>query len=187
MAQPKVNSDSQKELNKAQEQFDAFDKSVKEMTLDKMSLAPERPQEEQTKMSGREQKAYDAPYIKPVRSINSKERFNEAYREEHKRAWEYVKVICENFEIIGEQIEMWTKKFAGDAADFWKIPVNKPIYVPRLVAKQIAACKYHRITMEEKVTNQEGGVTFHGSLAVDHTKNRLDCRIVNEGFVSMAS
>jgi hypothetical protein len=184
MTRPKVNSDSQKELDRAQEQFDAFDASVKAMTNDRMNMAPAEEREQQTQMSTREAKKYDAPYIKPLRSINSKEQFNEKYREDWRKDWEYVKCIAENNEIIGESIEMWTKKYAGDPAHQWKVPVNTPVYIPRLVAKQISNCKYHRLRMEDRQTEAGSGMSYYGSITVDSVKNRLDCRQVNEGFTT---
>lgn len=187
MSRPKVNSDSQKELDRADEHFQSFDTEVKQMTLDQMNRAPLMENEQQTRMSNREMNRADAPYIKPLRQINSKEPFNEKYRAEYEKAKEYVKVVAENNEIIGEQIELWTKKFPGQAAEFWKIPVNKPIYVPRYVAHQLQNCKYHRIVMEDKPTDAGNGMQFYGSLAITHTKHRLDCRPVVNDFISMGS
>ena len=186
MERPKVNSASQKELDKAEKQFEAFDQQVKEMTFDRMNAAPTSEGEPQTRMSAREANKSDAPYMKPVRSINSKEPFNEKYRHDHTRAWEYVRAIVENNEIIGEGVEVWTKKFAGDPAHFWKLPVNKPIMIPRLVAEQLASCKYHRLSMEEnRVTGSDGMGTYVGSMIVDQTKQRIDCRPIGSGFTSM--
>lgn len=184
MTRPKVNSESQKELDRVHDHFQSFDTEVKQMTLDQMNKAPVMETEDHTKMSQREINKYNAPVIKPLRQINSKEPFNETYRKEYERAKEYVKVIAENNEIIGEAIEMWTKKFAGIPAEFWKIPVNKPIFVPRYVAQQLQKCKYHRIIMEDKPTDAGNGMQFYGSLAVSHTKHRLDCRSASNDFIS---
>lgn len=186
MNKPKVNSESQKELDKAAAQIDAFESQVKDMTMDRMNAAPVEEKDPQTKMSNREVNKSDAPYIKPVRSINSKEPFNEKYRKEHTKAWEYIKCIAENNEIIGEAIECWTKKFAGDPAHLWKIPVNKPVYIPRLVAKQISECRYHRLSMDQtQIAGSDGNGTYMGSMVVDNTKQRLDCREAGNHFTAM--
>lgn len=185
-ARPKVNSESQKELDKAEASFQAFDEQVKSMTVDQMNKAPVLEMEPQTKQSTRELNKQDAVHIKPIRSINSKEPFNEKYRQEHTKAWEYIRCVVENNEIIGEAVELWTKKFPGDSAHFWRIPVNKPVFLPRHVAERIADCKYHRLMMDQtQISSSDGMGTYMGSMVVDHTKHRLDCRPVGFGFVSM--
>lgn len=150
-----------------------------------MNAAPKLETEPQTKLSSKEIEKSDAPYIKPVRSINSKEPFNEKYRDLHKQAWEYIKCIVENNEILGEAVECWTKRFPGDPAHFWKIPVNKPVYIPRLLAEQLSQCRYHRLSMEAsnaQVTGSDQMGTYIGNMVVDHTKQRIDCRPVGFGL-----
>jgi len=190
MTTPKVNSEGQKELAKTAEQFEAFDEKVKSMTLDRMNKAPLEDFEPQTKMSTREQNKADALYIKPIRSINSRERFDEKQRAAHTEAWRYVKCIVENYEIIGEPIEVWTKKFPGDSYHFWKVPVNKPIYIPKLLAEQLSQCRYHRLTMEpssNQVSNVDQMGTYVGTVVVDSVKQRIDCKPTGFSFVSMSS
>ena len=184
MTTPKVNSASQKQLDKMQGEFDTFQENIESMTKDRLDAAPKIETEQQTKISNREAQKYDAPYIKPLRSINSKEPFNEKYRKDWERGWEYVKCIFENNEIIGEQIELWTKRFAGDPAHQWKLPVNKPVWVPRLVAEQVQKCRYHRLRMEDQPTSQGEGMTFYGSVSVDREIARLDARPVGSGFIT---
>ncbi|MCF1193275.1 hypothetical protein LRR18_16925, partial [Mangrovimonas sp. AS39] len=105
--------------------------------------------------------------------------FNENYRKEYEYAKEYVNFIAENKMIIGEIIEMWTKPFAGMACEFWKIPVNKPIWAPRYVAEQIKRAKYHILSMRDTVTNDEGRMgQYYGTMAVDSTVQRLDAHPV---------
>lgn len=187
MNRPKVNSESQKELDRAEKQFEAFEEQVKSLNVDEMNKAPKLELEPQTKISTREANKSDAPYIKPLRSINSKERFDERYRDMHTKAWEYIKCIVENNEILGEAIEVWTKKFPGDPAHFWKVPVNKPVYIPKLLAEQLSQCKYHRLSMDQStIASSDGLGTFMGSMVVDNTKHRIDCRPVGFGFTSMS-
>lgn|SRR5579885_1208102 len=175
--QPRVNSDAQKELKKAEEQFQAFDESIQKMTLDNMNKAPKEELESQTKMSKKEERQYDAPVIKPLRSISSKEKYNPAFEKDHRRAWEYVKCVVENKEIIGEQIHRWTKPFPGDPAQEWKIPVNKPIYLPRFLAIELSKCQYHRLVMQEnQVTGSDGVGTWIGAMVAETKVNRIDCR-----------
>ena len=97
MARPKnVNSLAEKELDKVEEQFKEFDNQVKEMTLDRMRAAPKEDVEAQTQISSRELEKKKEIYLKPNRTIGSKEKFNEKYREQYNFAKEYVQFIAEN-------------------------------------------------------------------------------------------
>jgi hypothetical protein len=187
MVRPSVNSTGQKELDKAQNDFDKFEENINSLTVDRMAKVPLEEKDPQTKISTREANKADAPYIKPFKSINSKEKANERFAELRRKSWEYVKVIVENNEIIGETIEAWTKRWPGDNADFWKVPVNKPIYIPKLLAEQLAGCRYHRLVMQENTpTSFDEKGTYYGAMVADTTKQRLDCRTVGENFVSMS-
>lgn len=163
-----------KELDKVQEQFDSYDKQVKDLTLDRMNMAPKEEVEAQTKISQRDlQKANDI-YLKPHKTISSREKFNEDYREKYNFSKEYVQFIAENKEIIGETIEIWTKPYAGMPAEFWKVPTNKPIWGPRYLAEQIHKCTYHRLRMEDRPTSAAGEGTYYGTMVVDNKIHRLD-------------
>lgn len=163
------------EMDKLHDQFDAFDKSVKEMTQDSMNLAPIKELEPQTKIAQKDLEKSNDIYLKPFTSIRSREKFNENYREDYNFKKEYVKFIAENKEIIGEQIELWTKPFAGMPAELWKIPVNKPIWAPRYVAERIKGCSYHRLIMQEhQSVGADGMGQYYGRMAVETTIQRLD-------------
>lgn len=167
------------ELNKAEKQLDAFDASVRSLTLDRMNSAPIVDQEMQTTMSRNQMARATDTYLKPHTSIGSSEKFNENYRKEYEYAKEYVHFIAENKMIVGEIIEMWTKPFAGIPAQFWKVPVNKPIWAPRFLAEQIKRARYHILSMRDQVTtgaDQMG--QYYGTMAVDSTIQRLDAHPV---------
>src|SRR5690242_18260805 len=138
-----------KELDQAEKQFEAFDESIKSMTLDRMNEAPLEEKEPQTNLSQKEIEKSNEIYLKPRRQIGSREKFNENYREEYEFAIEYVRFIAENKEIIGEAIELWTKPFAGMPAQEWVVPVGKPVWGPRHLAERLTACKYHRLVMRD--------------------------------------
>jgi hypothetical protein len=76
-------------------------------------------------------------------------------------------------------IEIWTRPYGGVPAEFWKVPVNKPIWGPRHLAEQIKRCSYHRLSMQNTTTNSDGVGQYYGSLAVDSTIQRLDARPVS--------
>jgi len=169
------NSESAKELEKAEQQFEAFDKQVKDMTLDRMNAAPKADVEPQTKMSSIDIEKSKDIYLKPKRTIGSREKFNEKYRDDYNFQKEYVRFIPEHKEIIGETIELWTKPFAGMPAEEWAIPTGKPIWAPRYVAERLKNCTYHRLTMQQHVMTQNNHVgQMFGAMAVDTTIQRLD-------------
>lgn len=172
---PKVNSAGQRELDKAQKQFEAFDNQVQSLTMDRMNQAPALEVEPQTKLSQKEISESKDIYIKPFRTISCREKFNERFREEYNFAKEYVYITAENYEIIGEMLDFWTKPFPGVPAEEWKVPVNKPVWVPRYVAERIHGCSYHILTMDEgqQVDSNSFG-KYYGQIAVEKTKQRLD-------------
>lgn len=176
----KVTSSAEKELDKAQQQFDAFDSNIKEMTQDRMNMTPRTEMEPQTKLSQKDIEKSKDIYLKPEKTISCREKFNEKFRADYEFAKEYVQFIAENKEIIGETIEIWTRPFPGMPAEFWKVPVNKPIWGPRHLAEQIHRKVYHRLTMQQNViTGGDNNTQFYGSLAVDTTVPRLEARPVS--------
>jgi len=165
-----------KDLEAAIVNVDQFDASVKALT-NEVDVNAQKPESEpQVKMSNREIAKQDGIYLKPDRSINSKESFNEKYRTEYEFKKEYVPFIAENKEIIGETIELWTKPFAGISAEFWKVQTNKKVWGPRYLAEQISRKGYNRLTMEDRPVSQDGGHTFTGQLVATNRIQRLDAR-----------
>lgn len=168
------NSASEKSLDKAQKDFEAFNDSLTAMTMDRANEAPKLEVEQQTRLSQNQIANSKDIYLKPERTMGSKEPFNEKYREAYEFAKQMVCFIAENREIIGETIECWTKKFAGIPAELWKVPTNKPVWGPRYLAEQIKGCKYHRFSMENKPIEHGSIGTVYGNMVVDNTVQRLD-------------
>jgi len=180
---PKVNSEGQRELDKAIDQFDKFDSEVKSMTLDRMNQAPTKEVDQQTKLSQNELEKSKDIYLKPKRSfppgVNPKtgerEKFNEKFRAEYEFQKEYVRFVAQNNEIIGESIEFDLKKFPGTNVESWVVPVNKPVWAPRMVAERIKGSKYHKLVMKDTTnagSDQMG--QYYGTMAVDTAVQRLD-------------
>lgn len=183
---PKVSHSSvQKELDEAGKQFDKFDAEVKAMTLDRMNEAPKEDSSVQLQKSDRELKNIKDLYLKPERSINNNQKFNEKFREMYEFDKQYVCFIAEHKECPGDIIETWTRKYGGTAAEFWKVPTGKPVFGPRYLAEQLASCCYHRLVMQNTVTNQDGVGQFYGNLAVDTTVNRLNATPYNKQRTSV--
>lgn len=180
-AKPRVNSESEKELIKVEKQLEKFESEIKEMTMDRMNAAPKAaPTEPQVPLSQKQIEKSKEVYLKPDKTIGCRDRFNEDYRSQYEFDKEYVQFIAENKEIIGETIEIWTRPYAGIPAEFWKVPVNKPVWGPRYLAEQIKRKFYHRLTMQEnRVTGTDGIGQWYGTMAVDNTIQRLDARPVS--------
>lgn len=174
-----TNSLAEKELDKAEKQFEAFDNQVKEMTLDRMNMAPKAEVEPQTKMSTKDIEKSKDMYLKPAKTIGCRDKFNERFRESYNFDKEYVQFIAENKEIIGETIELWTRPYGGMPAEFWQVPVNKPVWGPRYLAEQIKRCTYHRLVMQQAPVGSDGMGQYYGSMAVDTTVERLSARPVS--------
>ena len=171
-AKPKV---ADTELDKLTDQFKVFDENIQTMTLDRMNQAPIKEVEPQNKLSQSEIEKSKDIYLKPARSISGKEKFDEKWRKDFNFSTEYVRFTAENKEIIGEALELWTKPYPGMPAEFWKVPVNKPIWGPRHLAERIKGCRYHRLVMSETVSTGSDGVgQYYGAMAVDTTIQRLD-------------
>jgi hypothetical protein len=172
---PKVNSEGQKELDKAAEQFEAYDENIKSLTQDRMNAAPKHEHEPQTKISQKEMDKAKDIYLKPEKTVSCRDKFNEDFREEYNHKREYVHFTAENREIIGEAIEMWTRPFGGMPAEFWRVPVNKPVWGPRYLAEQLKNCVYHRLKSEQNsITSADGMGQWQGQIVVDTTIQRLD-------------
>lgn len=166
---------AEKELDKVESQFKEFDQQVKDLTQDRMNMAPKEDVEPQTKISQVDKDKMKQVYLKPSRTIGSKEKFNEKFRDLYNFDKEYVYFTAENKEIIGETIDLWSKPYPGCPAEYWNIPTNKPIWAPRYIAERIKGCKYHRLTMQQNIgTGSDGMGQYYGALAVDTTVQRLD-------------
>lgn len=175
------NSTSEQELDRAQAQFEAFDSQIKSMTMDRLNETPRQEYEPQTQMSSKQIERSKDVYLTPERSIAGRDRFNEDYRKEYEFKKELVHFTAENREIIGECIEIWTRPFGGMPAEFWKVPVNKPVWGPRYLAEQIKRKFYHRLVMQEnRIVGSDGAGQYYGSLAADTTVQRLDAHPVSD-------
>lgn len=187
MTQPKVNSASQRELLKAEDQIKDFEAQVKAITPDVVGQLPVQETEQQTKLSTKQIDKEDGYFLKPSKSVSCKEPFNERHREDYDFFKERVRFIAENNEVIGSTIEIWTKPFSGIAAEYWEVPVNKVVIGPRYLAEQIARKSYTRLMMDEhKVSGYEGSATMLGQFVGTHKIQRIVARPA-AGFNKRAS
>lgn len=179
---PKVTSSlAEKELDKAEVQFKAYDENIKSMTLDRMNEAPKQEVESQTKIAQSDIEKMGGTYLKPKITIGCRDKFNEKYRSDYEFSKEYVQFIAENREITGETIDLWTRPFGGMAAEYWNVPPNKPVWGPRYLAERIKGCKYHRFVQQDSMSMGNTAMgAFHGGVAVDTTIQRLDAFPVSQ-------
>lgn len=178
---PRVNEKGANELRKADDQFQELQQDFKETinsAIERKISIPECVPDHDARQSMSVRNSQDVPVLKPLKSISDKAKFNEKYRKDWERGWEYVKAIVQNYEIIGESVECWTHKFAGDPAHFWRVPVNKALMMPRLLAEQLAECKYHRIVMDEKCHTASDGLTFFGAVQAVEVRQRIGAQII---------
>lgn len=184
-----INSESQKQLDKAEKQLAEFDSNVKEMTMDRINqLAPKVDRPEEAPISQRDLRNSKDIYLKPEKiigpGVNPKTGESEKFNENFRAAYEYDKELVQfqavNNEIIGETLELWTKPYGGTNCEFWKVPVNVAVWGPRYLAEQIKRKFYHRMKTEDRATAQGEGMTYYGSMAVDHTIQRLDAFPVSQ-------
>lgn len=178
-----------KELDKADAQFEAFDDHIKSLTQDTLNAAPKQETEPQAKISQREQQKADGIWLKPIKVIGCRDKFNEAFRARWEFDKTYVKFVAENSEVLGEAIDLWTRPYGGIPAEEWKVPVNKTVWGPRYLAEQIKRKAYTRLVMQETTTGEgEYGSKFFGQMVAETRIQRLDARAVKDtvtvGFAS---
>ena len=177
MVKPKIH---EKEIDKLQKQLDTYDENIKNLTLDRMNETSKQ-EIEPPKISQKEIEKTGEVYLKPSKWISDGQKFNKDYEKDYEFAKQYVKCIPVHNELRGDRIEMWTHPFGGKGAEFWEIPTDKPVMVPRYVAEQLTKCRYHRMKMEQSITSgTDHAGKYYGSMVVDTTINRLDAHPVND-------
>lgn len=129
------------------EKLTKLSEEINSHSNDVLRDVPVKEVEAQTKLSQNELRNAKDIYLKPKKTINSKEKFNEDFRSQYNFSKEYVYFIAEHKECIGEEIDIWTKPFPGMPAEEWMVPTNKPIWGPRYLAEQISKKSYNRLVM----------------------------------------
>lgn len=165
------NSFAQKELDKAEEQFNKFEDNLNELASQRQ-FNPTPTSE--LKMSQNEVNRSKDIYLKPKRRVASKEAFNEKFRQDYEFDRELVCFVATNNEVMGEAITAWTKPYPGLPAEEWEVPCGKPVWGPRYVAEQLKRKGYNRFTMETRAINSDGVGQYFGSMAVETFIQRLD-------------
>jgi len=112
-------------------------------------------------------KIENAQYIEPSRKLKAIGELKAEWRPKRERDWEYVKGIFQNENeggrINNEPKKFWFRKWPGDPDCLWEIPVNVPVYVPRMIAKLLSgeqdedtgiqAMKFHTFDFVDQPVN----------------------------------
>lgn len=177
---PKMsNSASQRELDRVEKQLSEFEGNIKDLREKAQPGQHPVAHDAESPMSQADLRRAKEIYLKPTKTISTKEPFNEKYRDDYEFAKDFVCFIAENHEIIGESICTWTKPFAGICYEYWEVPVNKPVWGPRHLAESIKKCSYHVFSMDQAAREMTGVGTMYGNMVVDTVKQRLDARPVS--------
>lgn len=171
-----------KELEQAIVNSDKMREDMSKITMDAVAGVPLAETDVQTKMTKKQIEEYDAPVIKPSKSMPSTGKPLDKEKAMREDGWKYIKVIAENNEVVGERVDFWHKKFAGDPIYYWEIPVNKPIYVPKHIAQHLSERKYHVFKMQDRSREGLQHGDYAQSLICQETRRRIDCRSVQFGF-----
>jgi len=116
-------------------------------------------------------------YIEPKKQIKGLGILPDSLKKEHAFMWEYVKGIFENRAIVGETLKFWLKLYPGDPDCLWEIPANRPVYVPRMVAKTIDETMiYHKFDYIQKDTSRMAKNNFAEEFSVVETVRRGEFR-----------
>lgn len=170
-----VNSEGEKELEKVGKQFEAYSENIENMTLDRMNMAPRLETEPSVNLSQKDIEKSKEIYLKPIKTVSCRDKFNENYRKQYEHDKELVHFQADNKEIIGESIEIWTRPYGGMPAEFWRVPVNKPVWGPRYLAEQIKRCTYHRLISEQStISSSDGMGQYTGTIISDKIIPRLE-------------
>lgn len=119
---------------------------LKELTVDNINKT--KPTEPDFQKKSLEKKYEDegVKYIKPSRRLSAPMgKLPDKLKKEHKRAWDYVKGIYENFAIPGEALSFSLCLYPGDPDYLWIIPTNIPVAVPRCVAQHLEEVQKYSI------------------------------------------
>jgi hypothetical protein len=173
------------ELEKVESQFVEKQNEMANLTMQERQNIPMQETDPQTKLSKKQLNEMGYIIIKPKKRIGTIQKPEPKWQKEREHAWQLVKAILENKESPGEVIEMWTHPFKGDNYDFWELPTNKPILIPRHLANDVAASNYVQYKMEadeKQIVNEDGAATYIGKMVTTTRKQRLSAQPYVDSF-----
>lgn len=101
-----------------------------------MENTPEKAQEQRITLTEKQKKFPNSKYLEPVVTIPTRGNKHPEMEKQREYLTEYVEGIFESIHIHGN-LEFYLTGLPGDPYCKWSIPPNKPIAVPRFVAKHL--------------------------------------------------
>jgi hypothetical protein len=178
MKKPKLaHGFAQKEVDRLDAEFTAKEQEAQKLLETNKDLLPVQETAPEKFMPNPDSLKKNIPRISPTWSKPANGKKKPEQDSLRRKAWEYVEVICAHNEISGETLEFWLKPMiAGEDCNFWQVPVNRVVMIPRHVAEHIKTRKYARLMMQEEMTvERQGPYEFKGKMTYSHTVQRLDC------------
>ena len=102
-----------------------------------MDRTPEQKTDVQLKISAFKKRFPDAKYMEPVTKIPTAGNKHPEFEKQREYLTEYVVGIFES-QLVGQTLDFFLTGLPGDDYCRWIIPVNKPIGIPRFVAKHLS-------------------------------------------------
>lgn len=183
MTKPRLNSESERQLQQAAEKFDAFQEGIKSLNMDQAASIPLTEVEPNTQLSQREIRKAPDIYLKPKKTMFAPgEKFNEKFRDLWDYKKEIVRFIAENKEAPTDAMlcDVWTRPIGGQPAHSWDVPLNKPVWGPRYLAEQIRAKVHNKLVIKEGPITQTQGIDFNTQMAYLEKKPRLSAEPCRE-------
>ena len=162
---------------------------MSEMTQDRVNdLAPEL-EETEVKLTTKQIAARDGVrYIEPKRKLPGfgADNMKSEWKPKHARDWEYTLGMFQGEARNGSHSQdpktFWHCKWPGDPDCLWEIPVEVPVYLPRMIAKYLAgekeedtgmeSMKYHKFDYRERPINYQRPDDFTHDFAPVSTHHR---------------
>jgi len=140
---------------------------MSKMNVDKINEIAPQAQETEVPLTAKQRaQAEGARYIEPKKKLQAFGTFKEEWRRKYNYDWEYVRGMFQSEVINGRSSTepkcFWFSKWPGDPDCYWEIPVNVPVYVPRMIAYYLSgekdtdtgmeSMKYHTFDYIERPT-----------------------------------
>ena len=164
-------------------------KDMAELTVDKINDIAPPEAEKEIKISLKEIARLEGiQYIEPIRKLQPFGILPEKWKSKHAHDWEYVKGMFDNEVAKGEPFRFTFSKWPGDPDCMWEIPANRPVYVPRMIAKLLSgekdedtgaqAMNYHQFQHIEKAPQIWQKDDFTSQFTVTGTLSRGKFRAI---------